>query len=156
MCTMSGPGGRTPHIITLYTYNDKQFTETNSFKLQFISFYDITIGLGNDGIYIANPSEHCIYVFSLDGTVLTKQGRYGGGGSGELKNPFAASTDAQDNLLVCDIGNNRLQVMTRKGKWRLLQRDEENEGPWDAVVVDDKVFVVCGFDKNYLCVYDII
>ena len=158
VCAMSGSGNDVPHTITLYTYREKQLNRTKSFKLQFTSFSDchITISLGHDVIYVSYFVDCCIYVLSLDGTVLTKHGREGRGGAGELHGPRAAATDAQDNLLVCDYFSQRLQVMSHRGDWRLLQSDEKIVRPRDAVMVDGKVFVVRGnYPKCYLCVFDV-
>ena len=153
-CTMHS-NNDTPSTITLYTYNDKQFTKTNSFQLPFSSQYVITTVLGKSVIYVSNPDEDCIYVFSQDGTVLNKHGRSGRSAAGELKCPLAAATDEYDNLLVCDGYNNRLQVMSNKGKWFVLESDVEIEFPKDAAIVDGKIFVVGGSKDNYISVFDI-
>ena len=100
-------------------------------------------------IYVAYGNENCIIVVSLEGTVKATHGRTGRGGAGELCGPRAAVTDEQDQLLVCDEVNCRLQLMTRDGEWRLLHTDEEIGIPTDAALVNDKLFVV-GCDPNKL------
>ena len=60
-----------------------------------------------------------------------------------LQYPRAAASDEDDHLLVCDHLNDRLQVMTRDGKWHIVRTDVEIERPWDAVVDGDNVYVLC-------------
>ena len=79
----------------------------------------------------------------MDGSLLGTFGRQGRGDAGELRVPRAAATDPDDNLLVCDSYNNRLQVMTRDGKWHIVLTDKKIETPRDAVVDDDNVYILC-------------
>ena len=133
----------------MYTYCDNNFTKTNSFQLTFTSEYDIPVSLGSDVIYVANQDKHCIHVLSLDGTELAKHGRFGHYVvAGMLDYPHAASSDSKDNLLVCDTGHHRLQMMTRNGKWQLLQCNNKITSPSDAVVVGDRIFVIGGGSYN--------
>ena len=93
----------------------------------------------------------------MDGTKLAEHGHRGEQDvAGELCGPRVAETDSKDNLLVCDTANHRLQMMTRNGKWQLLQCDDDLEEPMDAVVVGDKVFVCGGFTYcPYMCILKI-
>ena len=62
------------------------------------------------------------------------------------------SVDSKENLIVCDFGNNRLQMMTRDGKWQPLQCDKEIYLPMDAVGVGYRIFAVGGRSKDsYMC-----
>ena len=155
VCALSRSDNDTPSNIIFYTYYDKLFTKTISLQLPFTSGKPITISLGHNVIYAANPIENCIYVLSLDGSVRTKHGRSGRGGAGELSFPHAAATDAHEYLLVCDNRNHRLQVMTHEGEWRLLKSDSEMKRPRVAIVVDRKVFVGGGSESCYISVFDI-
>ena len=69
-------------------------------------------------LYIADTYNNRIQVFTRDGTYQGKIGRFGGGsgtGNGEFDEPRGVAIDANDNLLVADTGNHRIQVFTKDG-----------------------------------------
>ena len=142
--------------LSLYSFNDNDFTKTNSFQLSFLSESKITISLGSEVLYVATQDTHCIHVISLDGTQLATRGKDDRTHDWDkLDYPRVAAVDSNDNLLVCDSNNNRLQMMTRDGKWQLLQCDEKIKKPIDAVVVGDRIFVVGGDFDRYICMLTI-
>ena len=123
ICTLHVDSDRS--CINLYNYNDNIFIKTNSFPSPSNEYYGPdSVLLGGNVIYVSAVNKHCIYTLSMDGTLLGKHGRRGNGGDGELLFPRAAATDEVDNLLVCTY-NHRLQVITRDGKWHIVNTDKK-------------------------------
>ena len=149
VCAVGSASGDVRDTLKLYKYNVDDFVVMKSFTSPTSVKGYKSIALGRNVIYVADWVENCIIVLSLEGTVLATHGRYGSGGAGELYRPLAAVTDEQDQLLLCDEENYRLQLMTRDGEWRLLHTDEGIRYPTDAVLVNDKLFVV-GNNPNKL------
>ena len=102
--------------ITLYQCNEKQLVKTKSFLSPNLGFDYNSIALGRNVIYVADSYEMYIYTLSMNGRLLGTHDITGHGDAGELWNPRTAATDGDDNLLVCDGANCRLQVMTPDGK----------------------------------------
>jgi len=61
-------------------------------------------------IFVADRDAHLIKVFSSTGRFLYEFGRYGSG-DGELNKPTGLAVDKTGHLLVCSLGNNRVQVL---------------------------------------------
>ena len=90
----------------------------------------------------------------MDGRLLGKHVRRENGGAGELLFPRAAATDEDDNLLLCDGPNQRLQVMTLDGEWHTVRIDKKMIGrPRDAVVDVDNVYVLCALTDTTRAIY---
>ena len=141
ICTLHKDDDRS--CITLYNYKEKQFSKIKSFPSPLSYWYQsFTVALGSNVIYITNIKKQYIYTLSMDGTLLGTYGREGGRGAGMLQYPRAAATDGDDNLLVCDWSNRRLQVMTRDGKWHIVRTDKDMELPWDTAVDGDNLYVL--------------
>jgi len=58
----------------------------------------------------------CFYVFSYDGTFVRKIGRRGQG-PGELLNPLYFDLDSDGNLYVYEMGNSRISIFSKEGKF---------------------------------------
>ena len=55
-------------------------------------------------------NSHRVYVFTLDGKLVTKYGGSFGGGLGQLNTPTSVSVLTNGRIVVCDCRNSRLQV----------------------------------------------
>ena len=67
---------------------------------------------------VSDPGDHCIKVFNTEGVFLYKFGNKGDGdGDGEFYKPRCLSVDKAEHLVVCDYGNNRVQVLDLSGKF---------------------------------------
>ena len=65
---------------------------------------------------VSDSDEHCIKVFNREGHFQYKFGKQGQG-DGEFNNPRFLSMTQSKHLLVCDQGNNRIQVFELDGKF---------------------------------------
>jgi len=71
----------------------------------------------NDGnIYISDSRENCIYKVDLQGRFLKKMGRRGQGPK-EFNNVLFLDTDKENNLIVYDGGNRRIQILDSNGDY---------------------------------------
>ncbi len=97
-------------------------------------------------MYITDACNHRIVVFKTDGTFVRNMGHVGGG-LGEFRFPYGLDIDAKGRLIVCEFGNNRVQMIDREtGKglatWGRGGREAgEMAYPW-GVAVDKRGRVV--------------
>jgi len=68
----------------------------------------------NNEIIISDTDDHCVVLFNTDGTFIRRIGRKGQG-PGEFIRPIKVSL-WEDNLLVADSGNYRIQILTKSGE----------------------------------------
>ena len=64
-------------------------------------------------LIVSDCGEHCVKVFNYDGNFQYKFGEEGGG-DGEFNYPCCLSVNKSGHLMVCDSGNNRIQVFQLK------------------------------------------
>ena len=65
---------------------------------------------------VSDASNHCIKAFDQTGTFLYKFGKQGNQ-DGQFKTPRGLLVDSPNNLLVCDIGNKRVQQFSLDGRF---------------------------------------
>ena len=77
---------------------------------------------------------------SLDGTLIDTYGK-NGNGIGEFINPFACMSDCDDNLLIADFRNRRLQLLNGR-QWSVLQLQRPPSLPRNAVYDGHALYMV--------------
>jgi ABC-type Fe3+ transport system permease subunit/sugar lactone lactonase YvrE len=93
-------------------------------------------------VYVTDACNHRICVFKTDGTFVRNLGSLGSD-FGQFRFPFGLDEDAKGRLVVCEFGNNRLQLIDKEtGKglavWGVPGRDPGQLAyPW-AVALDQK------------------
>ena len=65
---------------------------------------------------VSDASNHCIKAFDQTGIFLYKFGKQGNQ-DGQFKTPRGLLVDSSNNLLVCDIGNKRVQQFSLDGRF---------------------------------------
>jgi DNA-binding beta-propeller fold protein YncE/ABC-type Fe3+ transport system permease subunit len=65
-----------------------------------------------DTVYIADACNDRIAVFKTDGTFLRNMGKPGSG-LGEFRYPFGLEMNREGQLVVCEFGNNRVQLINK-------------------------------------------
>lgn len=68
-------------------------------------------------IFVSDRGHHNIIKFDPKGNFLKKIGG-GGQAPGEFINPRFIDTDYQDNLIIFDIGNSRVQILNSEGEFQ--------------------------------------
>jgi DNA-binding beta-propeller fold protein YncE len=69
-----------------------------------------------NAVYVADTSNHRIQVFDLDGGFLATFGKYGKE-DGNFRSPSCVVMTLDGRLLVCDIQNARIQILTPAGAY---------------------------------------
>ena len=64
---------------------------------------------------VSDNGDHCIKVFNTEGNFLYKFGKKGKGEE-DFDLPRCLSVDKAEHLMVCDYGNNVVQVLDLSGK----------------------------------------
>ena len=65
---------------------------------------------------VSDKDNHCIKAFDQSGTFLYKFGKRGSQ-DGQFNYPRGVLVDSNNNLLVCDRGNNRVQQFSLDGRF---------------------------------------
>ena len=109
----------------------------------------------NTCVYVSCYRTHCVCVYSLTGEFLYKTGEWGQGeglGAGKFFYPVLSDVDSGGKLLLCDSGNNRLQVFDpQTRRWDEIQGLELLQGPWCAGVGHKHIWV--GTESKMLLKY---
>lgn len=71
-----------------------------------------SIVIDGDTLYAADSCNHRIAVFKTDGTFVRVMGSVGSG-LGEFRYPYGLDQDANGHLIVCEFGNNRVQLIDK-------------------------------------------
>ena len=101
----------------------------------------------DDGlVYVTDATNHRIAVFKTDGTFVRNMGCVGSG-PGQFRWPYGLCEDRRGNLVVCEFGNNRVQLIDKNSGKGLKIWGSEGRAPghlaypW-AVAVDKRNRVV--------------
>lgn len=117
-----------------------------------------SLAIIGDLVYIADACNHRIAVFTTDGRFVRNMGRLGSE-LGELRFPYGLDHDSKGNLVVCEMGNNRVQLMDRQtgrglGTWgRAGGSPGELMYPWAAAVDGDNRVLVVDSGNNRVQVF---
>ena len=69
--------------------------------------------IDGDLVYVADSCNHRIAVFRTDGTFVRNMGGVGSG-LGQFRFPYGLDADGNGRLVVCEFGNNRVQLVDRQ------------------------------------------
>ena len=90
---------------------------------------------------VSDHRDHSIKVFNADGDFLYKFGNEGEG-DGEFNGPHCLSVDKAGHLMVCDYGNNRVQVLELNGELITKFKLMSGGSPTSTAVLSDGTIVV--------------
>lgn len=102
--------------------------------------------IDGDLLYVTDACNHRIVVFTTDGKFVRNMGTVGSG-LGQFRYPYGLDDDGHGHLIVCEFGNNRVQLVDKQtGKglrtWGVGGREEGQLAyPW-AVATDRRGRVV--------------
>jgi DNA-binding beta-propeller fold protein YncE len=110
-------------------------------------------------IYITDACNHRIVVFTTEGKWVRN---FGGPGSGlgQFRFPYGLAEDRQGHLIVCEFGNNRLQLVDKEGGrglkiWGSAGREPGQFAyPWGVAVDKDNRVVAVDAGNNRLQVFE--
>jgi ABC-type Fe3+ transport system permease subunit/DNA-binding beta-propeller fold protein YncE len=69
--------------------------------------------IDGDLVYITDSCNHRLQVFKTDGTFVRAMGHVGSG-LGEFRYPYGLDEDDEGHLVVCEFGNNRVQLVDKQ------------------------------------------
>ena len=103
-----------------------------------------------DNFYVSYSESHCIKVFDKTGVYIHDIGCKGSS-DGQFDCPRGLVIDKYNQLIVCDVNNQRLQLFTLSGKFlRTLQGEYfDINGPWYAALNKNGNLIVAGPFGNY-------
>jgi len=108
-----------------------------------------------DRFFVSDFKANCIKVFSKEGKFLYNIGSEGTG-DGQLNRPVELTIDKFNNLIVCDVGNRRLQIFGLDGKF-VTKIDKhfpkDDSIPWSVAVSNNGKVFVTEFVKPCVCVF---
>jgi DNA-binding beta-propeller fold protein YncE len=115
--------------------------------------------IDGDILYVTDACNHRISVFKTDGTFLRTMGQIGSD-LGQFRFPYGLDQDSAGHLIVCEFGNNRVQLIDKEtGKgiatWGLAGREPgELAYPWGVAVDKSGRVVAVDAGNNRLQVFE--
>ena len=112
-----------------------------------------------DTVYITDASNHRISVWTTEGRFLRNMCKIGSG-DGELRFPYGLDVDSKGRLVVCEFGNNRVQLIDKQtgrglGTWGAGGRElGQLAYPWAVAVDKDDRVVAVDAGNNRLQVFE--
>ena len=101
--------------------------------------YILTLSISNNQLKCCSALCGIIKVYSLSGELLQTHGTRGSGAAGRLNDPFISDDDG--SVLMPDLSNDRLQVMSEQGQFSVLQLQPSVSGPRSAVLFNNQLYV---------------
>jgi ABC-type Fe3+ transport system permease subunit/sugar lactone lactonase YvrE len=114
--------------------------------------------IDGETLYVTDACNHRIDVFTTDGRFVRSMGRIGSG-LGEFRFPYGLDMDAKGRLVVCEFGNNRVQLIDKEtGKglatWGSGGREiGQLAYPWGVAVDKNNRVVAVDAGNNRLQVF---
>ena len=141
------------YAIYIYEYNKsgffKKWKNIHSFN---VAVSGASLSICDDVITCCSATGCMIGVYSLRGELLAKYGSPGSGEAGKFISAFTYYGDDAGSVLVCDLSNNRLQVMSKDGGFRVLKLEPAAEQPCSAVLYKNHLYVTCD-ENSTVCKY---
>jgi len=114
---------------------------------------------GVEMLYVTDACNHRISVWTIDGRFVRNMGRIGSG-LGEFRFPYGLDVDSKGRLVVCEFGNNRVQLIDRQtgqglATWGSAGRDPGQMAyPWGVVVDKHDRVIAVDAGNNRLQVFE--
>ena len=97
--------------VLIFCFQDRNFCFQKSISVAYNNGNNWdSLYYSRDSLYVCSWGNHRIYQFSLDGKLLHQFGGYSHLGAIQFKNPRICDIDQRGNILIADVGNDRLQV----------------------------------------------
>jgi DNA-binding beta-propeller fold protein YncE len=109
-------------------------------------------------VYVTDAANHRICVFKTDGTFVRNMGSLGSG-LGQFRFPYGLDIDSQGHLVVCEFGNNRVQLIDKETgqgikSWGTGGREPGQLAyPWGVAVDSQSRVVAVDAGNNRLQVF---
>ena len=102
----------------------------------------------NNDVICSSGTNSEIHAYSLNGELLQAHGTPGSGEAGRFSKPYICDVDTAGSVLIADRDNNRLQVMSEQGEFRVLELQPEVSKPVSAVLFNGHLYVTSGDKKT--------
>ena len=113
----------------------QSFSASHRFKFPWFAVYHL------DKFFLSYGDTHIVKVFNKEGVFLSCIGK------GHFSEPDGLAIDKFDNLIVCDKGNNRLQVFSLGGKF-VNSVTEGMKHPGSVAINKDGNLLVCNLQEQ--------
>jgi ABC-type Fe3+ transport system permease subunit/DNA-binding beta-propeller fold protein YncE len=156
-------------FVSEYGDNDRiqVFDQAGKFLYQFGRFGDgpgefsrpQSMVIHADLVYVTDSCNHRLNVFKADGTFVRNIGKVGSG-PGEFRFPYGLDMNSKGQLVVCEFGNNRVQLIDKEtghglGTWGMAGREPgELAYPWGVAVDRKDRIVAVDAGNNRLQVFE--
>jgi hypothetical protein len=97
------------------------------------------IVINKNRIYMVDTAFSCVYIFSLEGKLITTIGKLGNE-PGNFRNPWGI-TIYKNVVFIVDSGNYRIQVLNHYGKFLLEYKYDKLVDMADIVIDNDNIYV---------------
>ena len=126
----------------MFVYNQSALIQTRTVKLRFSAIGGtLRLRAANNRLMCSNTAHHEIQVYSLSGELLQAFSRPGSGDADRFNSPIICDVDTDGCVLIADCDNDRLQVMSEQGEFRVLDLQPHISQPESAVIFSGDLYV---------------
>ena len=111
-------------------------------------YHEHTLCVNKHHIFLACHKFHCIYKISLEGKEIVKYVKYGIGFD-KIIYPYACMCGGDDNLLIVDYCNHRLQLLHGE-QWSEIELKPPSFYPKGAVYDGQALYVIDAYKSQLL------
>ena len=107
-----------------------------------------TLNVNRNRVTCGSQHENEVAVYHMNGTLIRKRGQFGSKKVGQFSGLYVSDGDDAGNVLIADRWNNELQVMSSRGKFRIVSLEPRVEQPRAAVLFNDDLYVMSCATKS--------
>ncbi|KAI6661346.1 E3 ubiquitin-protein ligase TRIM71-like [Oopsacas minuta] len=156
---LNGPRGIAVHyqtgniyIADLFNHRVQVFTSNGDYLFMFSGKMNRPVGIciSQNKVFVTQWSGHCINKYELEGKLIKSVGSKGYG-EVQLYGPHGLDvSDRNSNVYVCDLNNNRVQILTQELNLHSMLGIDLFKNPCDVKVTRDRVLVL---DRSDPCMF---
>ena len=107
-----------------------------------------TLKVNRNRVICGSQHENEVAVYHMNGTLIRRRGQSGSKKVGQFSGLYVSDADDTGSVLIADRWNNKLQVMSLRGTFRIVSLKPKVEQPRAAVLFNGDLYVMSCATKS--------